>query len=86
MRIHDYIAERAKEVANCILDNNATVRQAGKKFGVSKSTIHKDIERLRQINPMKHAAVCRVMNEHTAIRHFHGGEATRKKWQQLKQS
>ncbi|MDE7366996.1 MAG: sporulation transcriptional regulator SpoIIID, partial [Lachnospiraceae bacterium] len=48
----DYIEERAIEVAQYIVEENATVRQTAKKFGVSKSTVHKDItERLNQINP-----------------------------------
>ena len=48
-----YIEERAMEIARYIIDNNATVRQAAKKYGISKSTVHKDItERLRQISPV----------------------------------
>ena len=48
----DYIEERAVEIANYIIENQATVRQTAKQFGVSKSTIHKDVtERLQQINP-----------------------------------
>ena len=47
-----YIEERAMEIARYIIDNNATVRQAAKKYGISKSTVHKDVtERLRQISP-----------------------------------
>ena len=48
----DYIEERAIEIADYIIATNATVRQAAKKFGVSKSTVHKDcVERLQEINP-----------------------------------
>ena len=48
----DYIEERAIEIAEYIIEHEATVRQAAKKFGVSKSTVHKDItERLSQIQP-----------------------------------
>lgn len=48
----DYIEERAVEIAGYIIETNATVRQAAKKFGISKSTTHKDCtERLSQINP-----------------------------------
>ena len=48
----DYIEERAVSIANYIIDNNATVRQTAKTFGVSKSTVHKDVtERLMQVNP-----------------------------------
>ena len=46
-----YIEERAAEIASYIVENNATVRQAAKKFGVSKSTVHKDVtERLEEID------------------------------------
>ena len=48
----DYIEERAIDIANYIIEHNATVRQTAKAFGVSKSTVHKDVtERLTQINP-----------------------------------
>ena len=48
----DYIEERAVEIANYIIEENATVRQTAKRFGISKSTVHKDVtERLAQINP-----------------------------------
>ena len=48
----DYIEERAIDIANYIIDYNATVRQTAKQFGISKSTVHKDVtERLSQINP-----------------------------------
>ena len=49
----DYIEERAAAIANYIIEENATVRQTAKKFGVSKSTVHKDVtDRLLQINPV----------------------------------
>ena len=48
----DYIEERAIDIANYIIENNATVRQTAKQYGISKSTVHKDVtERLMQINP-----------------------------------
>ena len=48
----DYIEERAISIANYIVDHNATVRQTAREFGVSKSTVHKDVtDRLMQINP-----------------------------------
>lgn len=47
-----YIEERVINIANYIIENNATVRQTAKKFGISKSTVHKDVtERIVQINP-----------------------------------
>ena len=57
----DYIEERAVAIANYIIDHNATVRQTAKKFGISKSTVHKDCtERLISINPSL-AAQARVV-------------------------
>ena len=54
----DYIEERAISIANYIIDSNATVRQTAKAFGVSKSTVHKDVtERLVQVNPALAAEV-----------------------------
>ena len=61
--LKDYIEERAVEIAGYIIETNATVRQAAKKFGISKSTTHKDCtERLSQINPGLAAAVRQVLD------------------------
>ena len=50
--LKDYIEERAVEIASYIIETKATVRQTAKKFGISKSTVHKDVtERLSQLNP-----------------------------------
>ena len=58
----DYIEERALEIAKYILDEGATVRQAAGEFGVSKSTVHKDVtERLPKINPLIAAMVKNVL-------------------------
>ena len=58
----DYIEERAVEIANYIIDTKATVRQAAKKFGISKSTVHKDCtDRLKQLNPGLASEVRQVM-------------------------
>ena len=77
----DYIEERAVEIASYIIEHKATVRQTAKKFGVSKSTIHKDVtERLRQINPGLAAEVRKVLDVNQSERHIRGGLATRKKY------
>lgn len=77
----DYIEERATDIANYIIETNATVRQAAKKFGVSKSTVHKDItERLSLINPSLANQTRRVLNLNKAERHIRGGMATREKY------
>lgn len=57
----DYIVERVKAATNYILTNNATIRNTAKVFGVSKSTIAKDIERLREVNPMAYTKVNKAM-------------------------
>lgn len=77
----DYIEERAIEVAQYIVDENATVRQTAKKFGVSKSTVHKDItERLIQINPSLAARARVVLDINKSERHIRGGMATKEKY------
>lgn len=77
----DYIEERALEIANYIIENKATVRQTAKQFGVSKSTIHKDVtERLIQINPTLAAEARKVLDVNKSERHIRGGLATRKKY------
>ncbi len=76
-----YIEERAIEIANYIIENNATVRQAAKKFGVSKSTVHKDCaERLAHINLALASEVRKVLDINKAERHIRGGLATREKY------
>lgn len=68
-----------------IVDTKSTVRSTAKVFGVSKSTVHMDVtRRLEHIDPELHAAVKAVLDENKAERHIRGGNATRKKYQQLK--
>lgn len=77
----EYIEERAIEIANYIIEEKATVRQAAKKFGVSKSTIHKDVtERLLQINRQLASQAREVLDTNKKERHIRGGMATRKKY------
>ena len=77
----DYIEERAVEIANYIIETKATVRQTAKKFGVSKSTVHKDCtERLLQINPALAAETRKVRDVNKSDRHIRGGLATREKY------
>ncbi len=76
-----YIEERAVELAHYIIDSKDTVRGAAKKFGVSKSTVHKDItERLKKINLSLANEAKKVLDENKAERHIRGGEATRLKY------
>ncbi|MDR5659704.1 sporulation transcriptional regulator SpoIIID [Serpentinicella sp. ANB-PHB4] len=77
----DYIEKRVVQIANYILDEKATVRQTAKVFGVSKSTVHKDVtERLPKINPLVANQVKDVLDINKAERHIRGGKATRMKY------
>lgn len=77
----DYIEERAVEIASYIIETKATVRQTAKKFGISKSTVHKDCtERLVQINPGMGQKVRQVLDRNKSERHIRGGIATREKY------
>jgi putative DeoR family transcriptional regulator (stage III sporulation protein D) len=76
-----YIEDRAVEVATYIIENNATVRQAAKQFGISKSTVHKDCaERLAQVNPGLANEVRKILDVNKAERHIRGGLATKEKY------
>ncbi len=77
----DYIEERAVEIAYYIIENKATVRQTAKAFGVSKSTIHKDVtERLLQVNPSLAVEARKILDLNKSERHIRGGLATREKY------
>ncbi len=80
----DYIEERAVEIANYIIETKATVRQTAKKFGISKSTVHKDVtERLLQINPSLATDARKILDLNKSERHIRGGLATREKYLHL---
>ena len=75
------IEERAILLAHYIIDSKDTVRGAAKKFGVSKSTVHKDVsERLKKINPVLAIEVRKILDENKAERHIRGGNATKLKY------
>ena len=75
--MRDYIKERAAKIACYIIDNNATVRQAAKKFSVSKSTVHKDVsERLPLFDSILYEDVRRILDVNKSVRHLRGGIAT----------
>lgn len=79
----EYIEERAICVAQYIVENNVTVREAAKRFGISKSTIHKDVaERLLYIDPALAKEVRKVLDVNKSERHIRGGMATREKYLQ----
>ena len=82
----EYIEERAMKIALYIIENKATVRQAAKRFGVSKSTVHKDVaNRLAQVNPVLAAEARAVLDVNKSERHIRGGLATREKYAHMHQ-
>ncbi len=79
--MQNYIRKRAVKVANHILVTSDTVRQTAEIFGISKSTVHKDVaERLPRINKELAEQVKEILERNKAERHIRGGEATRKKY------
>ena len=82
-----YIEERAVEVANFIINSNSTVRETAKKFGISKSTVHKDItDRVEKIDPELARSVRKILEINKAERHIRGGLATREKYLHMRQN
>ena len=80
----DYIEERAISIENYIIESNATVRQTAKAFGVSKSTVHKDVtDRLMQIDPTLAKQARQVLDVNKSERHIRGGLATREKYRHM---
>ncbi|MBQ7399238.1 MAG: sporulation transcriptional regulator SpoIIID [Clostridia bacterium] len=78
----DYIEERALELARYIVETGATVRDAAKHFGVSKSTVHKDVGiRLGTINKCLYIRVKEVLERNKSERHLRGGMATKMKYE-----
>ena len=75
------IEERSINLAHYIIESKDTVRGAARKFGISKSTVHKDVtERLEKINPMLAKEVREILDENKAERHIRGGRATKMKY------
>jgi len=82
--LKDYIEERVLEVANYIISSKATIRKTAKVFGVSKSTIHKDMtERLPKINPQIAEEAKNILDYNKAERHIRGGKATKMKYKAI---
>ena len=81
-----YIIKRVINIANHIIDTKETIRETAKKFNISKSTVHKDLqERLYQIDINKYNIIKQIMNEHIETRHIKGGESTRQLFERKKQ-
>lgn len=76
--MHDYIKERTIKIGRCIVETRHTVRTIAKEFGVSKSTVHKDLtERLPEINPDLADQVKHILEYHKSIRHLRGEKLPR---------
>lgn len=79
--VHDYIKDRTIKIGQYVVETRQTVRKIAKKFGVSKSTVHKDLtERLPEINAELAKQVKEILEYHKAVRHIRGGEPTRQKY------
>ena len=79
--MHTNIEQRACDLAVYIIENKSTVRAASAQFGISKSTVHKDItERLSKVNPSLYRQVRELLDLNKAERHIRGGLATRRKY------
>lgn len=78
------VEERATLLGEYIIESRATVRHTAKKFGISKSTVHKDVsQRLRRLNPALYTEVKEVLEHNKAQRHLRGGLATKNKYLKL---
>lgn len=87
MLTEEYGRERCETIAEYIIRTKDTVRGAAAEFGVSKSTVHKDItERLGKISPSLSAAVKSVLEQNKSERHLRGGEATKQKYRRMKKN
>ena len=76
-----FVEQRAVELGEYIIQSKATVRKTAKQFGISKSTVHKDVsERLKKVNPQLYREVKSVLEINKAQRHIRGGMATRRKY------
>ncbi|MGA8944166.1 MAG: sporulation transcriptional regulator SpoIIID [Thermoactinomyces sp.] len=79
--MHEYIKERTLKIGHYFVETRNTVRTIAKEFGISKSTVHKDLtERLPEINPELANQVKAILEYHKSVRHIRGGEATKNKY------
>lgn len=83
----DSVEERAQALGIYIAENKATVRAAAQHYGVSKSTVHKDVSsRLRRLNPALYREVRAILDRNKSERHLRGGMATKEKYEKLRNS
>lgn len=87
MRHDDPIDKRCRELAEYLITNSATVRDTARHFGISKSTVHKDIrEKLRYVNTHLYSEATRVLDKNKSERHIRGGIATKNKYLKLRKN
>ena len=84
--VREDVEKRCVSLGRYIVRTGATVRQAAQAFGMSKSSVHKDMhDRLRGIHPGLFAEVEEILRYHQAVRHLRGGAATRRRWQMIRE-
>ncbi len=84
VRVKEQPTQRAVMLGQYIIENRATVRSAAKKFGISKSTVHKDVsERLKKENPLLYKDVKNILEINKQERHIRGGLATKRKYSEI---
>lgn len=81
----DDLDERTIRLANYILDHRTTIRATAKVFGIPKSTVHHDLStKLKYLNYSLYKEVKKLMEENFSVKHLHGGESTKQKYEALK--
>ena len=79
--MHHYTRERCEILAEYVIDTKSTVRSTAQHFGISKSTVHKDLsQKLKYLNPRLYGEVKEILELNKSERHLRGGEATRQKY------
>ena len=87
MHLYDRDKERCEEFAEYLVKNNATVRETAGYYGISKSTVHKDIrDRLRRVNMPLYVEATKVLDKNKSERHIRGGIATRNKYLRIRKT
>ena len=85
-KLNDQGKNRCELLGKYIVENEATVRSTAAYFGISKSTVHKDVTYyLKRVNPPLSDEVKEILERHKEVRHLRGGEATKKKYRRIKE-
>ncbi len=78
------ISNRVTSIADYIISTDNTIREAAKEYKISKSTVHKDLNRIHKIDPKRGKAISQIMENHKNTRHIKGGEVTKEKYKKLR--